>query len=48
MIALYNASARIAAEGESEELVVSLARECLGENATWYAYQSMNEPDVSL
>ena len=49
MIALYDdALARIEADGESEQLVISLARECLGENATWYAYQSMNAPDVSL
>lgn len=34
--------------GESEELIVSLARECLNENSSWYSYQSRNKPDIVL
>ena len=34
--------------GESEELLLSLAREFLGENSTWYAYQSTNGPDIVI
>ena len=48
MVALYDEFEAEAAGGETEDLVVSLARECLNENATWYAYQGMNTPDVSL
>ena len=34
--------------GETEELLVSLARECLNENSTWYAYQTKNTPDLVM
>ena len=35
-------------DGESEELLLFLARECLNENSTWYAYQSKNKPDMVI
>ena len=49
MAALYKrAEERIAAEGESRELLLFLARECLNENAAWYAYQNKNKPDLVI
>ena len=49
MISLYEtAEERIAREGESAELLLFLARECLNENSTWYAYQSKNKPDLTI
>ena len=49
MIALYeHAEAQILERGETEELLLELARESLGENSSWYAYQSKNRPDISL
>lgn len=33
---------------ESEELILSLAREFLVENSTWYAYQKKNQPDLTF
>ena len=49
MIALYEQTEQeILQKGETEELLLSLARECLNENSTWYAYQSTNTPDISL
>lgn len=43
-----DAESHIEREGESAELIVSLAREALVENSRWYAYQSTNAPDISL
>lgn len=49
MLALYeHAEKEILEKGENEELLLSLARECLNENASWYAYQSKNEPSLTL
>ena len=49
MAALYErAEEQIAAEGESRELLLFLARECLNENAAWYAYQNKNKPDLVI
>jgi hypothetical protein len=49
MLALYeHAEKEILEKGENEELLLSLARECLNENASWYAYQSKNEPTLAL
>lgn len=49
MISLYEtAEERILRDGESEELLLFLARECLNENSTWYAYQSKNKPDLVI
>ena len=47
MIALYdNAEREIARKGETEEILVDLAREFLIENSTWYSYQTKNKPDL--
>ncbi|MBR0374505.1 MAG: hypothetical protein IJH91_08265 [Mogibacterium sp.] len=49
MIALLSSvEHRIEEEGETEDLLIDLARESLSENSTWYAYQSMNSPEISL
>ena len=49
MIALYeNAEEEIAQNGESDQLLLFLAREFLNENSTWYAYQSKNKPDITI
>ena len=49
MIDLYEFAARqIEASGETPELLIKTAKEELGENSSWYAYQNMNGPDVSL
>lgn len=47
MIALYdNAEREISKKGETEEILVDLAREFLIENSTWYSYQTKNKPDL--
>ena len=38
----------IGEKGESEDLLIRLAREALNENSNWYAYQSNNTADISL
>ncbi len=49
MISLYEmAEEHIQREGETEEFLYKLAREELGENGRWYAYQSLNKPEISL
>ena len=49
MIALYEtAEEQMLREGESGELLLFLARECLNETSTWYAYQSKNKPDIVI
>ena len=49
MIALYaSAEQGIQEHGESEVLLLALAREFLNENSTWYAYQSKNTPDLVI
>ncbi len=49
MIALYQkAEEDILSYGENEELLLGLAREALNENSTWFAYQSMNKPDLII
>ncbi len=49
MIALYNhAESEIAKKGETEEILVELARESLIENSTWYSYQTKNKADLVL
>ena len=49
MIALYQSvEEKILSQGENDELILSLARECLNENATWYAYQKKNQPDLVI
>ena len=47
MIALYdNAEREISKKGETEEILIELAREFLIENSTWYSYQTKNKPDL--
>ena len=49
MIALYETvEEQIRTQGENKELVLFLARECLNENSTWYAYQNKNKPDLVI
>ena len=49
MAALFEeAECSIGYEGETREILERLAQEALGENSAWYAFQSMNEPDISL
>ena len=49
MIALYElAEEEILKDGESEELLLLLAREFLNENSTWYAYQCKNKPEIAI
>ena len=49
MIALYqHVGEKINNEGENDELILSLARECLNENSAWYAYQKKNQPDLVI
>ncbi len=49
MIALYDlAEQKFETEGESERLILRLAREELNENSSWYSYQRINRPDISL
>lgn len=47
MIELYNyVESEITKNGESEEIIVFLARESLIENSAWYSYQTKNKPDL--
>jgi hypothetical protein len=47
MSALYQKAEKdIMESGETEELLISLAREYLIENSTWYSYQTKNKPDI--
>jgi len=49
MILLYGkAEEDVLKNGETEELIIFLAREFLIENSTWYAYQSVNKPDMVI
>ncbi len=49
MTALYeDAEKKVAEKGETREILLGLARECLNENSTWYAYQSSNGTDIVL
>ena len=49
MIALYQSVGEtINTQGESDELILSLARDCLNETGTWYAYQKKNQPDLVI
>ena len=49
MIALYEtAEEEIQKNGESEKLILFLAREFLNENSTWYSYQNKNSPDIVI
>ncbi len=49
MISLYQKSEQeIELNGETEQLLVSLAREFLNENSSWYAYQKKNNPDLVI
>ena len=49
MVMLYQkAENEILQNGESEELIITLARESMIENSTWYAYQNKNTPDITL
>ena len=49
MISLYNKAERdILKKGESEEIILKLAREYLTENSAWYAYQSKNKSKLVL
>ncbi len=49
MIALYDkAEKEIQEHGESEELIMFLAREALNENSVWYSYQSLNAADINI
>ena len=34
--------------GETEELIITLAKEFLIENSTWYSYQSKNTPNLTI
>ena len=47
MILLYDKIEHdIRAKGESEEIILYLAKEFLTENSTWYAYQSKNKAEL--
>ena len=49
MIALYNKVEKEMKEnGESEELILFMARESLNENSVWYSYQSLNGADINI
>lgn len=49
MVALYEkVECDVLQNGESEELLIFLAREFLIENSTWYAYQNKNKPDLMI
>lgn len=41
-----HAESRIIKEGETDEILISLAREFLIENSAWYSYQTKNKPDL--
>ncbi len=47
MIALYTkAEENILENDESEDLIITLAREFLIENSAWYSYQTKNKPEL--
>lgn len=47
MIELYKkAQQEVIINGESEELILSLAREFLNENSAWYSYQQKNRANI--
>lgn len=47
MIELYNyVESEITKKGETEKIIVFLAREFLIENSAWYSYQTKNKPDL--
>ena len=49
MAALYEKTEQeILQNGETEELLLKLAKEELSENSSWYAYQSKNTPDIAI
>lgn len=49
MVNLYEkVEKKILEQGESEELILYLAKEYLVENSTWYAYQSKNKAELIL
>lgn len=49
MILLYKKAERdILEKGETEEIVLNLAKEYLSENSAWYAYQSKNKSELVL
>lgn len=49
MILLYDKALEvIGAEGETDAMILRLAREELNENSSWYSYQSVNTPNISL
>ena len=49
MISLFSTAQETAArEGETPKLLYRLAREELNENANWYAYRSVNKPDLGI
>ena len=49
MSALYEQAEKdISQNGETDELIIFLAREFLIENGTWYAYQNKNKPDIII
>ena len=49
MAILYQrAENEILQKGETEELIIFLARESLIENSTWYSYQNKNNPDLTI
>ncbi len=49
MIGLYRrVKEEITEKGESDEIALYLARECLNENSVWYRYQSRNAADMNI
>lgn len=49
MVLLYKKAEKdVLEKGESEEIILNLAREYLNENSTWYAYQSKNKSELVL
>lgn len=49
MVMLYEkAENEVLQNGETENLILSIAQEFLIENTLWYAYQSKNTPDLVL
>ncbi|HPX32879.1 MAG TPA: hypothetical protein PLT36_05180 [Erysipelotrichaceae bacterium] len=49
MIELYKkAQEDVVVSGESEELILSLAREFLNENSAWYSYQQKNRANIVI
>ncbi len=49
MVRLYDTAAkRYEFEDGKEEVIRNLAKDCLSENARWYAYMGRNKPEISL